>query len=371
MIDTFLSWTQLPNLHPALVHFPIAFVALAVCFEIAAVARGREEWLDKAAATVWAAAGLAAWTALWAGERAADSLTVPPAAQGHLNTHSDWGHYTLYVVGGLAVLRLALVLFRPAPRDGRVWASLFLLVGLVAVGFVAKTADLGGGLVFRHGLAVMDSPASDSRSAEREAPAERIGKGGNGEADATPLEIAGDGVITWRPTPRAEALEGVLTAVDGSAPTGLSTTDGEGPGLTLEIDGAGFALLPDPCGDVQVEADLSLTGLEGTFGLAHHVRGADRAALFVVEIPEGSAKLVARSAGEERVLDESAASPPDGPVTLAASGAGSHFRGTIDGELIVHGHRDALPDGRCGLFYDGEGSVTIIALRAIPITTDE
>lgn len=368
MIDTVLSWTELPNLHPAIVHFPIAFVALAVCYEIAAVARGRAKWLDNAAASVWAAAGLAAWAALWAGERAADSLTVPPTVQGHLNTHSDWGHYTLYTVAGIAVLRLALVFFRPAPRGGWVWPSLFLLAGLVAAAFVAKTADLGGGLVFRHGLAVADPAEHDSRLTERKASGADTGKDESGKP---PLSVSEDGSVTWRPAQRGESLEGVLTDVDGSAPDGLSTTDGEGPGLTLEIGGAGFALLPDSCGDVQVEADLSLSGFEGTFGLAHHVGDVDRAALFAVEAPAGPARLIVRSGGDGRVLDESVASPAEGRVTLAASGAGSHFRGMIDGELIVHGHRDALPDGRCGLFYDGDGSVTISALRAIPIAGDE
>lgn len=222
MIDTVLSWTELPNLHPAIVHFPIAFVALAVCYEIAAVARGRAKWLDNAAASVWAAAGLAAWAALWAGERAADSLTVPPTVQGHLNTHSDWGHYTLYTVAGIAVLRLALVFFRPAPRGGWVWPSLFLLAGLVAAAFVAKTADLGGGLVFRHGLAVADPAEHDSRLTERKASGADTGKDESGKP---PLSVSEDGSVTWRPAQRGESLEGVLTdmarlRMDSRRPTG-------------------------------------------------------------------------------------------------------------------------------------------------------
>ena len=154
MIDTILTWSELPNLHPALVHFPISFTVLAVVFELAAVIRGRKEWLDKAATATWAAAGLGAWAAYWSGERAEGSIEVAAAVAEAMEAHSDWGHYTLYVLGAIALCRFALALWRPAPAEGRLWPSFFLGVGILASLVVLWAADLGGSLVYRHGVGV-------------------------------------------------------------------------------------------------------------------------------------------------------------------------------------------------------------------------
>lgn len=370
MIETLLSWTELPNLHPALVHFPIALAVLGLLFELGGTLRGRPEWLDRAAAATWAAAALGAWAAWWAGRRAVDSLTVPPAVQGHVNTHSDWGLYTLWTLVAVALLRLAVALWRPAPRDGRRWPALFLLLGLGATGVVIRTADLGGGLVFRHGLAVRiaSGPAqgeqAESREGRREVP---DAAGGPGGSPAPTLRVADDGTRTWTPGPRAaEALGTLFTSLAGDAPPGLSATGEEG-GALLRIDGSGHALLEEACGDVQVEADVAFAGFEGTFGLAHHVRDDGSGGLFLVTLPAGRAELAIREGEDLRNLDGAEVSLGSEAATLAVSAAGRHFRGLVEGELVTHGHRKALPDGRCGLFYDGVGSVRLVELRVFPI----
>ncbi len=370
MIREILSWTELPNLHPALVHFPIALVALALLFELGGVLGRRPEWLDRAATTTWTAAALGAWAAWWAGRRAADSLAVPPAIQGHLNTHSDWGLYTLWTVAAVATLRLAVGLWRTAPRDGRLWPALFLTVGMVAFGVVARTADLGGGLVFRHGLAVRTQadrehlPKSDGTERHRDGGDEIAGAG----SDAAPaLRVEADGSRIWTPGGRAATGIGtILTSLGGGAPPGLSASAGA-PGLILEIDGSGLALLEAPCGDVQVEAEVAFGAFEGSFGLAHHISDDGSGGLFTLTVPSARANLSIREGGEVRTLDNGESSSGAGPMTLAVSGAGRHFRGLIDGELVAHAHQTALPDGRCGLYYDGVGSVRLIALRAIPV----
>jgi uncharacterized membrane protein len=369
VIETILSWTQLPNLHPAIVHFPIAFTVLAVLFELAGAARGRAEWLDRAATATWVAAGLGAWAAYWAGEQAADSLTVPPSLQRHLNTHSDWGHYSLYVVGAVAILRLTVALWKPAARDGRLWPVLFLVAGLVAAGVVVRTADLGGGLVYRHGLAVKGEAAGEKTHFAEPGAIEPVTEAPAGEAaesGAARLQRRDDGAAIWTPTPGdAAALGSVLVSAGGGAPSHLSIGDG-GPGLALVIGGEGFALLDEPCGDVQVEADVHLGDFEGVFGLAHHVVDEANGGLFTVTRPAGRADLGILSSGAAETLDSADLETPT-EVTLAVSGAGRHFRGLVDGALLTHGHRAALPDGRCGLVYDGTGTVYLTALRAIPI----
>lgn len=379
MTETLFFWTALPNPHPALVHFPIAFVVLAVLFELGGTAFGRPVWIDKATVVTWLAAGLGAWAAWWAGEEAAESMAVPPHIQGHLNTHSDWGHYTLYAVGAVAVLRFAAALWRPAPRGGRAIPALFLVLGLVAAGIVARTADLGGGLVYGHGLAV-GARGSDEGGTSDKGASDKGDEAGpslkaTGQAEAANGEEAAPPVVAWNPdgsltwTPRdvgAEALGSVLTSRTGEAPVGL-TAAAEDSGLRLSADGTGFALLEEPCGDAQIEADLTVEGFQGTLGLAHHVREDGSGGLFLVDLPSGAVRLVTRDGSSQTTLDEGSVSIGADPVTLAVSGAGRHFRGLVDGELVAHGHQSALPDGRCGLYYDGSGTVRLTELRVLPV----
>ena len=65
MLEQLLSMTALPNLHPALVHFPIALLPMALLFEILGLTFRRQDWLERAAVSLYAAAALGALVALW------------------------------------------------------------------------------------------------------------------------------------------------------------------------------------------------------------------------------------------------------------------------------------------------------------------
>jgi uncharacterized membrane protein len=190
MSEILLSWTSLPNLHPAVVHFPVALLSVAVVADLLALVVRGQGWLYRTAALLWGFGGLGAWAAVEAGEEAAHSLVhLPPHVVEHLSQHSDWGHYTLYVAGALALLRLALAWW---DRDFRQTALrvLHLAAGVVAVGMVFYTADLGGGLVFEHGVAVEGRylGAEAAARVEEEKAAEAFHLGGSGE----PPEAAPD-----------------------------------------------------------------------------------------------------------------------------------------------------------------------------------
>jgi uncharacterized membrane protein len=64
--------------------------------------------------------------------------------------HSDWGHYTLYYFGTYAASRLLLFLKNWDKKKSVV--ILMFLLGATGVGVVAKTADMGGKLVYKYGV---------------------------------------------------------------------------------------------------------------------------------------------------------------------------------------------------------------------------
>lgn len=361
------SWTALPNLHPALVHFPIALLPTAALFDLAAGLFSRHrDWLARAATALWGLAGAGTGAAYWAGRQAADSLVdVPPQLQAHIGHHSDWGLYTVWAVGVVAATRLVFGLLRARASGSRWWA----LVGLGLVGLVAYTADLGGGLVYEHGVAVAGRsapPASGDGAPGARVPVDSALAG----LPTDRLVRAADGTLTWRPLPGDKtALGEILQAAPGSTLEGVSAVAAEpqgAPGLGLLVRGRTLLLLPGSFGDVQVQATLEPESFRGTLGLAHHVRTAEAAELFTVTVPAGRFALEAVSDSTE-TLDAESHPLPAGTLALAVGAAGRHLRGTLGGELVVHGHRSAPPAGSVGLLLDGEGLVRIVSLEVIPI----
>lgn len=379
------SWiaqtTSLPNLHAALVHFPLALLPLAVGFDLACLLR-RRAWLDHAATLLWALGALVAWATLAAGKRAADGFSdVPPRVQPAIGEHSDWAHWALYLFAAVAAVRLVLwwrdrVRERPSALPVRWLAAVAALAGLW---LLFETAEHGGALVYEHGLGVRAGAAAvgtgqsttpgDSRGVAG-APAGRptlpAREGDAREAGApTAPERLPDGTLVWRPGPGdAGAVGTVLTPAAGTSADAVRAEAGA-DGLTLHVSGTVLLLLPETFGDVQVDAELAPEDFAGTVGVAHHVAG-DAGGLFTLG-SDGAATLVDRRAGEDEVLGRSEVAVPEGTVTLAVSAAGSHLKGLVDGKTVAHGHVAADPPGACGLWLDGKGTVRLVSLTVTPL----
>lgn len=375
-MDLLEQLTALPNLHPALVHFPIALAPVALLLDLAALLQRsrRSDWV-RAATALWVLAALGAWAAWWAGGRAADSLVgLSAQAQARIGTHSDWGLYTLWTFAVIALLRL---LAGRRLGNGRGTLAVATALGLGASALVAYTADLGGGLVYRLGVAV-ERPATDRAappSDDGESPGATETTAGAVAQRTDPtarLETRDDGGVVW--TPAAEdsgAVGSILVPATGAALDPVRVIDPGAaslPGLVLEVDGRTLLTLPGTFGDVEVVAVVDLHELSGTFGLAHHVRDATHAGLLTVRPADGAFALVTLDSDEKgRKLAEAVAELPPGAASLAVSAAGRHLRGMLEGELVVHGHEPALPEGGAGLLIDGKGSVRIEKLVVTPI----
>ena len=148
---------SLPNLHPVLVHFPIALLATALLFDLACFVLRRWVWLDRAAVSLYGLGVLGAGAAVWAGKHAAAQVgPVSPEIERLIADHGDWAFLTVIVFVGTTLLRFE-VAWRdrqePSLRRGR----LRLMALVLAIGgqwVLLQTADRGARLVYRHGVAV-------------------------------------------------------------------------------------------------------------------------------------------------------------------------------------------------------------------------
>ncbi len=160
MPETLLAGTSLPNLHPLVVHFPIALLVTALFFDLSALISRKRRWLDHGATLLYCLAAVGAAGAWLSGTSAADGMwSMPGSAQAALSEHQDLGLYTMAATVGLTAFRLFVAWL--SRKDQRTQIGLFRMAAIVAafaaVVLAGMTADHGGALVYQHGMGVKDT----------------------------------------------------------------------------------------------------------------------------------------------------------------------------------------------------------------------
>ncbi len=355
MIEWIFEQSALPNLHPAIVHFPIALFSLALAMDIAAFVLKKYGWLEKAALLLYGTALLGAGAAYLAGRSAADAVgLLSPPAQKAVALHADWGLYTLLAFAVVVLVR-GFVFWKWSRPDaaggfspGR-WALLLLAGAAMLV--LVRTAELGGALVYRHAVAVTapeNAPSSGVPPAAAEAE--------SGPRSSVPqrglrnpvVEIASPG-SGWRWEPAAGG--GAL----------LPALDAEAGALTLSLDGEWYLLAANTLADLQMEAVLDVSQFRGACGLAFRRHG-DSGLLFFLD-PLRKVQLVQVSGSRLKTLDRDEFDPPQGRLRIAVSAAGRHLKGYVGSKQVVHGHVHEAESGRTGFWFQGQGRIRILSLK--------
>jgi uncharacterized membrane protein len=140
-----------PNIHPLLVHFPIALLCAAAAVDIAGWALWRNTLLRQLATLLYVLGTGGAVVAYLTGHAAAQTIWFPGMAQAVLKQHWDWALRTVWFFAVFTVVRL--VLLRPSRREASpALVAALALVGLVGIGLLLETGDRGGRLVYQHGV---------------------------------------------------------------------------------------------------------------------------------------------------------------------------------------------------------------------------
>jgi len=140
-----------PNLHPLVVHFPIAVLAAAVAVDAASVAMPRSETLSTVATWLYTAGAVAAVIAYFSGDQAASSAPISLDIIPLLHAHADWAFRATWSFVFFASIRLVFSYLQPPAPSLRLGALLLAIVGLGALAF---TVIHGSRLVFEQGIGV-------------------------------------------------------------------------------------------------------------------------------------------------------------------------------------------------------------------------
>ena len=143
MLETLVPGAQhLQNIHPLVVHFPLAFLPAAALFYVVTWLTGRASlawtglWLLVLGAVT---AAIAAGTGLYAEDGV---MVAPSVREALLEVHERW---MLGVLGGSVVLAAWALAGWPIPRRGR---PVFVLLLLVLIAALVRGADFGGRMVY-------------------------------------------------------------------------------------------------------------------------------------------------------------------------------------------------------------------------------
>jgi len=162
------------ELHPAIVHFPIA-LSLTAALQFALSLILRHELLRAVALWNFDLAALAAVAAVLSGIRAdetAEAAGISKAAHDLLETHGALGYAAAGILLGVAVLR------RLVPSLIQRLAAVYLALMLLAAGLVGVNGYLGGRKVFREGIGVEKSKISIAPNEADAVPSGREPKNG-------------------------------------------------------------------------------------------------------------------------------------------------------------------------------------------------
>ncbi len=342
-----------PNIHPLVVHFPIALVFVALVADAAALFVRRGE-LRAVAAGLYTLAALGALAAFFTGRQAADSVEVNAQAVSTLTRHADLALYAVWGLSLYAVLRIGLLWWKP--RYHRTFDTLVMLLGLGGVVLVWQTAERGAALVFAHGVGVQTPTATGDpfgpfAAAEQAQP-------------ASILRATEAGGWAWHPVPGQElpsdfeALEGDASALQAATSTGDSLA-------AFTLDGGPLLLVAgSPRAGIQVEALLDLSTFDGTAAIVHHVQDAGHYDFLAFD---GTQVVQGRQDGEQQQFFGRAPYHSAEPFRVRITAHGTHFYGYVNGQSLVHGHGNAPPAGRAGLYFEGQGTVRVGGLVVTPI----
>jgi uncharacterized membrane protein len=356
-----------PNIHPMLVHFPIAILAVAIIFDFVAFFLPREKkwWTEESTAFLYGVGAVAAIVVYYTGTLAADSVMLPAEAKSVLTEHADLAWITIWFYGVYAALRIAATWWASEKHRLKFHVGFFLL-SLVGMYFLFQTGEHGAKMVFEHGVGVkavdIENPVQHDHSTDHEEGSDAHSEGEEGshnkESGAISFNTTDSGNWTWEVEENAvAALEENFQWLAGSTESvNAEAVEAEGGhALFFSGDNLNAFFTGDQSYETeQIDYYVDMASFEGTAWFVSHVQDQNSYD-FVSVASNGTVKQGRMTNGEPEIFEESTTDISQ-PLFVRVVGNETHFRGYVNKEMVVHGHGDAPQPGSVGLKLDGSGS---------------
>lgn len=141
-----------PNLHPIVVHFPIAWLAAALIVDLIALVLPRTSWAETMASVLYPTGAVSAWVTYLSGRQAAATVLTPGMAHALVLDHWNWALATTICFTGVAAVRFVFMYRRTNPSF---WTRTALTaVAVAGMLLLFQTAERGARLVYEYGVGV-------------------------------------------------------------------------------------------------------------------------------------------------------------------------------------------------------------------------
>jgi uncharacterized membrane protein len=140
----------MPNFHPIVIHFPIAFLIAAFACEVMGLFLNHHYFKKTAKWTLFVGTitlGLAAFTG-WLGHK---TVAHSESSYALIEQHQRLGFITLGVFVGLVILRFIVL---PKAEKKKRLMVLILIINMIGLGIMTWGSHLGGRLVYEMGVGV-------------------------------------------------------------------------------------------------------------------------------------------------------------------------------------------------------------------------
>lgn len=141
----------MPNLHPMVVHFPIALLIVGFLLDVFGLLL-RKEWAKRAGVVLVVLGSLGALAAMLSGSAAEEAVeeTLSGGGKGMLESHSALGEWTAYAWLAIAALRLLIAAPWLKKMQNAAWGA-YLLGAVAGLAMITLAGYRGGELVYTYG----------------------------------------------------------------------------------------------------------------------------------------------------------------------------------------------------------------------------
>ncbi|HYW35316.1 MAG TPA: DUF2231 domain-containing protein [Balneolaceae bacterium] len=150
-----------PNVHPLLVHFPIALFFFAVGMDFLSFFLPESWWSERATLITYVLGAISVVVVFFTGQMAAGTLhNISNVAKHAVEEHAEWATWTLWFFVIYTLVRLIMSFMKSI--QGLKLHIVMFLISLVGLWLLTETGDHGGKLVYKYGLNTGHQPKAST-----------------------------------------------------------------------------------------------------------------------------------------------------------------------------------------------------------------